>query len=74
MISDVGAVFEKVVELFSIEFTIYGFTFSMWQVFLFDFAAGIVIWFLREVFFGGMRTGRPRQRNQPPRRLCRVRL
>lgn len=52
MISDVGQVFEMVVELFSIEFTIYGFTFSMWQVFLFDFAAGIVIWILGEVFFG----------------------
>ena len=52
MISDVGLVFQKVVELFQIEFTIYGFTFSMWEVFLFDFAAGIVVWILREVFFG----------------------
>lgn len=51
MLSDVGLVFDKVVELFSIEFTIYGFTFSMWQVFLFDFAAGIVIWIIVEVFF-----------------------
>lgn len=50
MISDVGLVFQKVVELFQIEFTIYGFTFSMWQVFLFDFAAGIVAWILYEVF------------------------
>lgn len=52
MISDVGLVFQKVVELFSIEFTIYDFTFSMWQVFLFDIAASIVAWILREVFFG----------------------
>lgn len=52
MISDVGQVFQMVVELFQIEFTIYGFTLSMWQVFLFDFAAGIVIWILAEVFFG----------------------
>lgn len=51
MLSDVGLVFEKLVELFSIEFTIYGFTFSMWQVFLFDFAAAIVIWIIVEVFF-----------------------
>ena len=51
MISDFGQIIEKVVELFSIEFTIYGFTFSMWQVYLFDFAAAIVIWVLVEVFF-----------------------
>lgn len=48
--SDIGTLFEKVVEVFSIEFTIYGFTFSMWQVFLFDFAAGIVVWIIYEVF------------------------
>ena len=51
MISDFGLLIEKTVELFSIEFTIYGFTFSMWQVFLFDIAAGIVAWVLVEVFF-----------------------
>lgn len=51
MLSDVGLVFEKLVELFSIEFTIFGFTFSMWQVYLFDFAAAIVIWVIVEVFF-----------------------
>lgn len=51
MISDIGLVFEKVVELFSVEFTIYGFTFSMWQVFLFTIVADIVIWVLVEVFF-----------------------
>ena len=51
MISDFGLLIEKVVELMSIEFTIYGFTFSMWHVFLFDIAASIVIWVLVEVFF-----------------------
>lgn len=50
MISDFGLIIEKIVELLSIEFTIYGFTFSLWQVFLFDIAAGIVIWVLAEVF------------------------
>lgn len=50
MISDFGLIIEKIVEAFSIEFTIYGFTFSLWQVFLFDIAAGIVIWVLAEVF------------------------
>lgn len=52
MISDLALVFEKVVELFQIEFTIYGFTFSMWQVYLFDFAAAIIIWIICEVFLG----------------------
>lgn len=51
MISDFGLLIEKTVELFSIEFTIYGFTFSMWQVFLFDIAAGVVAWVICEVFF-----------------------
>lgn len=51
MISDFGMLIEKVVELFSVEFTIYGFTFSMWQVFLFCIAADIVISILVEVFF-----------------------
>ena len=51
MISDFGLIIEKVVEAFSIPFTIYGFTFSLWQVFLFDIAATIVIWVLVEVFF-----------------------
>lgn len=49
MISDVGAVFTAVVELFKIEFTLYGFTFSLWQVFLFDIAAGIVAWLIGKV-------------------------
>lgn len=50
MLSDFGQLIAKTVELFSIEFTIFGFTFSLWQVFLFDIVAGIVIWFLAEVF------------------------
>lgn len=50
MISDIAQVFDLVLELFQLEFTIYGFTFSMWEVFLFDFAAGIIIWILAEVF------------------------
>lgn len=50
MISDVGALFSWVVELFSLEFTIYGFTFSLWQVFLFDIVITIVGWFLGKVF------------------------
>lgn len=50
MISDLGALFAWVVQLFSLEFTIYGFTFSMWQVFLFDIVISIVGWTLGKVF------------------------
>ena len=50
MISDVAALFFLGGNLFSIEFTIYGFTFSMWQVFLFDIVIAIVGWFLGKVF------------------------
>lgn len=49
MISDVGALFSWVVEIFSLEFTIYGFSFSMWQVFLFDIVVAIVGWLLGKV-------------------------
>lgn len=50
MLSDFSALFAWVVEVFSLEFTIYGFTFSLWQVFLFDAAAGILAWFLGRLF------------------------
>ena len=49
MISDLSALFSWIVDLFSVEFTIYGFTFSMWQVFLFDIVVAIVAWFIGKV-------------------------
>lgn len=52
MISDFGLIIEKTVQVFSIEFTIYGFTFSLWQVFLFDIAAGIVAWVIGRWLLG----------------------
>lgn len=50
MISDFSAMIAATVELFSVEFTIYGFTFSFWEVFLFSIAASIVIWILAHIF------------------------
>lgn len=50
MLSDFGAVISATVQLFSVEFTIYGFTFSFWEVFLFSIAASIVAWFLGKLF------------------------
>lgn len=50
MLSDFGSFISATVQLFSMEFTIYGFTFSFWEVFLFSIAAGIVAWILFKLF------------------------
>ena len=52
MISDFGALLSFTLQAFSVEFTIYGFTFSFWQVFLFCAVSAIVGRILWEVFFG----------------------
>lgn len=48
----IGAMFSAVMRLFQLEFTLYGFTFSFWQVFVFAVVASLVCWLLREVFLG----------------------
>lgn len=40
------------VDIMKIEFTLYGFTFSFWQVLLFNLVAGIIVWLIWEAFFG----------------------
>ncbi len=40
--SDLAALFAWTLEVFRIEFTIYGFTFSLWQVFAFGAVAAII--------------------------------
>lgn len=50
MIGDVGLLFAAVMRLFKLEFTLYGYTFSWWEVFVFSIVAGIVGWLLWEVF------------------------
>lgn len=52
MLSDFGALFSVVLKLFQIEFTLYGFTFSLWQVFLFTAVADIIAWVVWELFLG----------------------
>lgn len=52
MISDVGALLSAVLELFKTEFSIYGFTFSFWQIFCFTVVASIVCWLIGEVLLG----------------------
>ena len=51
MVSDLGALFSWILELFMYEFTLYGVTFSMFQVFVFSTVAGIIGWFLGRLFF-----------------------
>lgn len=48
----IGAMFSAVVRLFQVELTIYGFTFSFWEVFVFAFVVGFLCWLIREVFLG----------------------
>lgn len=48
----VGELFTTIVDLFKLEVTIFGFTFSWWEVFLFTSIAGILCWFISEVFLG----------------------
>ena len=50
--SELAAVFAVVIELFKIEFSLYGFTFSLWQVFVFTVVASLVCWLIGEVFLG----------------------
>lgn len=50
MLSEFGALIDATVRIFSIEITIYGFTFSFWEVFLFNIAASIVAWILAKLF------------------------
>ena len=52
MISDFAALLSFTLQAFSMEFNIYGFTFSFWQVFLFSSVSAIVGRILWEVLFG----------------------
>lgn len=49
---DFAAMLSTAMKLLQIEFTIWGFAFSYWQIMLFGMAASIIIWFLWEVFRG----------------------
>lgn len=50
--SDIATLFSYILQLFQIEFTLYGFTFSLWEVFVFSVVAGLTCRILWEVFFG----------------------
>ena len=50
--SDIAVLFSYVLQLFQIGFTLYGFTFSLWEVFVFSVVAALICRVLWEVFFG----------------------
>ena len=47
---NVKAMFDATLEVFQIPFTIYGFTFSFWNVFLFVIVGGMVLSFIGRLF------------------------
>lgn len=47
---DFGLIILAVINLAKTSFTIWGFTFSFWQLFLFLLVLGLVAWFIREAF------------------------
>lgn len=52
MLEDISLMISTAVDVMKFEFTLYGFTFSLWEVLLFNLVAGIVLWILWEVFLG----------------------
>lgn len=52
MLEDFGAMISAVVQLFKTELTLYGVTFSFWEIFLFTAVVGIVAYFLGGAFGG----------------------
>ena len=49
---NIGLLFSSVIRLFQIEFSIYGYAFSLWQVFVFSIVASLICRLLWEVFLG----------------------
>lgn len=44
MLEDLGAVIQTAYNIMSIEFSIYGYTLSWWEIMLYMLAGSIVIW------------------------------
>ncbi len=49
---DFAAMLRTVMALMKLEMSIWGFSFSFWQIMLFGMVVGIIVWFLWEVFCG----------------------
>ena len=50
--SDIGNLFQKMSEIFDTPLTIWGFTFTPWQMIMFSAIAGIALWALGELWQG----------------------
>lgn len=48
--NDLQAMFAATLRIFQLEFSMYGFTFSFWQVFLFVIVGGILLTFIGRLF------------------------
>lgn len=48
--SDVQAMFEATLAIFKMEFTMYGFTFSFWNVLLFAIFGSMIMYFIGGLF------------------------
>jgi hypothetical protein len=48
--NDLKVFFDGTKSIMQTSMTIYGFTFSWWDVFLWAVVAGLLIWFLRRIF------------------------
>lgn len=48
--SDVQAMFDATLALFKLEFTLYGFTFSFWNVLLFVIFGSMILYFIGGLF------------------------
>jgi len=46
---DIGKLFEITKNLMDTPLTLYGYTFSYWQVFIWVIVAGLIIWFIGRV-------------------------
>ncbi len=49
---ELQALFSSTVSIMDIDFTLMGFTFSLWDLFLWSFVAGILIWFIGGIWNG----------------------
>lgn len=52
LVSIFGAIFNGIYQILNIEFTIFGYTFSLWNVFAFTFVTSVVAWLVWEVILG----------------------
>lgn len=47
-----SVLFEKTMAIFKIPLSLWGYSFSFWEVFVFVLVAGIVAWVIGEIFLG----------------------